>query len=301
MLFSIALSIVGAWLYRYPGWLFTTLLTIPYHYVMLVYSSNNPVIWSEAFNLFGIITQLFISGMIALLKSAKDQLDHLNALLEKKVKMRTQELNRLRHYIIENHEEIQALLNQTLLKDLGESLSNMLKESEALVIRLIAEGRSESVEATRLNNLTKKSIALIQNLEFVDPFITNDQTIFNSSIQKLADNFRDTAGTDFELDFGSEYGSFPKFLQYQLYRITHEAVSNAIRHAKADLVRIRLELKENAYYLTVVNNGRPMPVQPELGLGIELMQHHANQVNGSISFDTTPDGQTRLLCIAPQK
>ena len=300
MVFSIALSIIGAWLYGYSGWLITTVLTVPYHYVMLKHSSDDPAIWSEAFNPFGILTQLLFSGIVALIKSTKDKLDALNTLLEQRVAERTQELNRLRHYIIENHEGVQTLISKTLLKDLGESLSNMQKESEGLVTRLIAEGKSEYIKASRLNSLAKESITLIKNLGFIDHFIAEEQATFNSSVRKLTDNFRETAGTDFELDFGGKYENFPKSLQYQLYRITHEAVTNAIRHAKADLVRIRLELKENSYYLTVVNNGKPMPAQPELGLGIKLMQHHANQVDGSISFDTTPDGRTRFRCIAPQ-
>ena len=300
MLFSITLSIVGAWLYSYSGWLFTTLLTIPFHYVMLAHSSDDPLIWNEALNPFGIATQLFISGIIALLKSAKDKLDHLNRLLEEKVEMRTKELNRLRHYIIENHKGVQTLLNQTLLKDLGESLSEMLKESEYLVTRLTAEGKSESIKAGRLNSLAKKSITLIHSHEFINHFVTDEQATFSSSVRKLTDNFQETAGTDFELEFEGEYENFPKSLQYQLYRITHEAVTNAIRHAKASLILIQLELKENSYYLTVVNNGKPMPAEPELGLGIKLMQYHAHQVDGSIGFDTTPKGLTRFRCIAPQ-
>ena len=299
-LFSIALSTVGAWLYRYPGWQLTTLLTIPYHYVLLTYSSDDPAIWNEAFNPFGITTQLFISGAIALLKSAKDKLDHLNSLLEQKIEKRTQELNRLRHYIIENHETIQILLSQMLIEDIGTPLSDMLKESEILVTHLIAEGSSESVKAARLNSLIHESINLIKNLEFIDSFVGNEHVQFSCSVRKLADNFQETAGTHFELDLGREHEQMPKPLQYQLYRITHEAVTNAVRHAKADLVQISLRLKDNSYHLTVINSGQSMPEHPTMGLGLKLMQHRALQIDGTISFDATPDGLTRFRFVMPQ-
>jgi signal transduction histidine kinase len=296
MLFSIALSMVGAWLYRYPGWLLTTLLTIPYHYILLIYSSDDPTLWKEALNPFGISTQLFISGFIALLTSAKDKLDQVNSLLEKKVTLRTRELNRLRHYIIENHEAAQVIISKMMLEDIGKPLSEMLKESEILTARLRAADMAEATKAARLNQLIQESINLIENLEFIDSYIINDHHDFAYSVQILTDNFLETAGTQFELDLGDTHQHIPQELQYQLYRITYEAVANAVRHAKADRIQISLKHQENTYCLTVVNSGPPMPAQPVMGLGLKLMQHRAQQIGGQINWSTTPEGQTCLQC-----
>ena len=114
MLFSIALSILGAWIYGFTGCLSTTLLTIPYHYLMLTFSSSNPELRIEALNPIGISTQLIISLTVAMIKSAKDKLNHLNTELDLRVSARTTELNRLPEHIIGNHETAQILLNKTL-------------------------------------------------------------------------------------------------------------------------------------------------------------------------------------------
>jgi glucose-6-phosphate-specific signal transduction histidine kinase len=300
MLFSIALSVLGAWIYGYAGCLSTTLLTIPYHYLMLTFSSSIPDQWIEAFNPVGISTQLFISLTAAMIKSAKDKLNHLNTELDLRVSARTIDLNRLREHIIGNQETAEFLLNKTLLEDIKTSLSDMLKESNHIKIDLLNKGVPEAAQCMRFCELTEETITLTNNLQLNEFFHIHNKTDFSALTYALMDTLKETAGTCFELNIESGYTMIPEPVQYQLFRITNEAITNAIRHAKADLIQISLVLNDTAYHLTVTNNGGGMPDHPEKGLGLEFMKNRALQIGGTIHFDTTQEGLTRLQCIAPK-
>lgn len=298
MLFSIALSMVGAWLYRYPGWMATTALTIPYHYIMLVYCSDDPKVWIEAFNPFGISTQLCISGVVAILRSKKQQLDSLNRQLEERIESRKQELNRLSQYVVENREAQRVHLVRTVLGDIGAILSEMLRSS--LEIRLARQNNeSEENQLATIQALLRKSLDLMQNPEHADYFLEHDEGNLARATQELANNFKQTGGACFELVIDERIEGLPSPEKHLLYRIIHESVTNAIRHAKATLVKITITREEHTYQLTVVNTGCPMPAQVTMGLGLSLMRYRAHQLQGTITFDNTPDGQTRVCCTIP--
>lgn len=300
MLFSVALSMFGAWLYGYSGGIVTTALSIPFHYFMLIYYSDDPAIWHEAFNLFGISTQLLASSSVALLRNTKNKLERLNSVLEERVEERTEELARLQHYIVQNHETAQVLLSHMLLGDIGESLSDMLNKSDILLNRLVFKGDPASFQAARLNEMIKDSIDNVQNLEFVDHFFTDKQSGFAEAVREVVKQFTETAGTRFDLKFHIQHDEIPKYVQHQLYRIAREAITNAIRHGNAKNIRIQLTMDDDAYRLSIVNDGLPLPSKIESGLGLKLMQHRTQQLGGDLKWDTTPNGNTRLLCRIPQ-
>ena len=300
MLFSIALTMLGAWLYGFPGCLVTTLLSIPYHYLMLRYYSDDPAIWNEAFNLFGISTQLLVSGAIALLRHAKQRFEKLNALLEQKVEERTEELRHLQHYIMQNHETAQVMLSHMLLGDIGDSLSNMLHRCDLLLNKLLWEDNPASAQTVKLKEMIKDTINVVQNLEFVDHFLANNDTGFSDAVLEVTSHFHATAGTKFDVQIQSNSADIPKHIQHQLYRITQEAITNAVRHAQAGRVLVQLESTSQAYELSVINDGLPMPEKIESGLGLKLMQHRTRQLGGQIEWGRTSESNTHLRCIIPK-
>lgn len=300
MLFSITLAVAGAWLYGYGGAVVTTVLTVPYHYLLLSCCFGDRTLLNEAFNPFGISTQLLVAGAVVAFRSAQERIERLNLLLERKVEKRTEELNRLQRYIIQNYETRQSTLCHTLLDDIGKSLSDMLEKSEKLLNRLVAENDPEVFNATRLNELVNNSLHTIQNMEFEDRLIANDETSFVDALSDLIDHLRETTGTHFDFKCHIGHREIKKNVQQQLYCITREAVVNAIRHARANKVDIELHADRDNCQLNIVNDGLPMPTNVEEGLGMKLMRRRAQQLGGYIGWDTTPEGKTSVQCDIPQ-
>lgn len=299
LMFSIALSMVGAWLYGFSGCLITTALSIPYHYLLLRYHSDDPSFWNEAFNPFGISTQVLISGAVALLRRLKRKLERLNGLLKHKIEERTEELDRIQRYIIQNHETSQVLLSSMLLGDLGDSLSGMLVKSDAMLNRLVSTGNPASYKAARLHDMINDCIHAVENLEFVDHFFTDKQTGFANAIRNVAEHYTKTTNIKFDLRFHIEHENMPKQVQHQLYRIAREGITNAVRHANPTHIRIHLNIIHHTYDLVLINDGIPMPPEVDKGLGMKLMHHRAQQLGGSIAWTRSETGETRLRCCVP--
>lgn len=71
----------------------------------------------------------------------------------------------------------------------------------------------------------------------------------------------------------------------QVYRIAQEAVHNAVKHAKATRIIIRLSAKNGHAELNIADDGcgiarTTSPMQS--GLGLEIMKHRANVICGSL-------------------
>jgi two-component system CheB/CheR fusion protein len=77
-----------------------------------------------------------------------------------------------------------------------------------------------------------------------------------------------------------------------LYRIAHEAVINARRHAGGDQIRLRLRRTEGSLEMTVRDNGRGIPddVDTIEGLGLRTMRYRANLIGAALSFESAEEG-----------
>jgi signal transduction histidine kinase len=86
-----------------------------------------------------------------------------------------------------------------------------------------------------------------------------------------------------------------------LYRIAQEAVTNAIRHAKANDIHIRLEAKDQELTLQVLDDGIGIDDQRDRhqGLGLRIMEHRCELVGGTFSVRRRDAGGTALMCTVP--
>jgi signal transduction histidine kinase len=85
-----------------------------------------------------------------------------------------------------------------------------------------------------------------------------------------------------------------------LYRIAQEAISNAIRHGKAEQVAIRLSSEDNEVVLLVVDNGCGLPSTASNGngMGLRIMKHRTSMIGGTFSARRLPEGGTEIRCAA---
>lgn len=84
----------------------------------------------------------------------------------------------------------------------------------------------------------------------------------------------------------------------QIYRIAQEAISNAVRHARAKKIEIVLRLGGNEAVLTVTNDGAPLPAEPGRsgGMGLRIMQYRAELIGATVRLGSTTEGKTELKC-----
>jgi signal transduction histidine kinase len=85
-----------------------------------------------------------------------------------------------------------------------------------------------------------------------------------------------------------------------LYRIVREAISNAMRHARAQRLRIRIRIGPERLDLELTDDGDAgPPTQPGGGRGMRNMQARAGELHGEIHWLPGTQGGTKVLLTLP--
>jgi signal transduction histidine kinase len=86
--------------------------------------------------------------------------------------------------------------------------------------------------------------------------------------------------------------------EHELLRIAQEAVSNAVRHARPQLVRITMSDQPAHWELAVADDGVGMDQSPELsarqGFGLASMRQRASAIGGEWQIESEPGRGTRV-------
>jgi len=85
-----------------------------------------------------------------------------------------------------------------------------------------------------------------------------------------------------------------------LYRITQEAITNAVKHGKATQIEINCSTMQGRIELTIADNGIGIPADATErgGLGLHIMSYRARAVGGDLSVVPRAGGGTLVRCNA---
>ena len=94
----------------------------------------------------------------------------------------------------------------------------------------------------------------------------------------------------------------PLELEEALYRITQEALNNALKHARATAIFVNIEKIDPYVILTIRDNGRgfePLSIGDHTGLGLANMKERASRINAVYQRAATPGDGTLISIKAP--
>ncbi len=83
-----------------------------------------------------------------------------------------------------------------------------------------------------------------------------------------------------------------------LYRITQEAVNNALRHGKPKRIVVRFAGSRGGAQLEIANDGKAFPkvLKRNRGMGLSIMKHRAAMIGASLDIRGRPEGGTSVIC-----
>jgi signal transduction histidine kinase len=91
-------------------------------------------------------------------------------------------------------------------------------------------------------------------------------------------------------------------VQDHLYRIAQEAVTNAQKHGRAELINVTLDIQPNLVRLEVLDNG--VGLAPEgaqsAGMGLKIMRYRAAMIGAQLSIERGDPGGTLVVCQCSQ-
>jgi signal transduction histidine kinase len=83
-----------------------------------------------------------------------------------------------------------------------------------------------------------------------------------------------------------------------LYRIAAEAVTNALKHSRAQNITISLEGDEMSITLRIRDDGVGLPGEPleTRGMGLKIMRYRAGLINAGLAVGPAETGGTLVSC-----
>jgi signal transduction histidine kinase len=211
------------------------------------------------------------------------------------------ERKRLEREVLEVSAQEQQRIGQELHDGLGSHLTGVAMSCRALARRL-EQGRplqQEDMEeiATLVQEGAQQARLLSRGL---NPVKISNQGL-QTALRELATTMQKLSGVPCLFHSEGEIPPQDAETTLHLYRIAQEAVNNALKHAKAEHIWIRLAYKTQSIVLTVDDDGRGLPASLENveGIGRRVMQHRAHLIGATFKLEEAPGGGTRALCLLP--
>jgi signal transduction histidine kinase len=193
------------------------------------------------------------------------------------------------------------LERQKIGHDLHDSLCQTLAAldcaAECLRIDLEADGSPRTDLATQLQKQLSNATLEARNMaRGIYPVSLSGETL-PLALQELAATMSRLFGGTIEVLIDHDIPVSDAKVSQHLYRIAQEALSNALRHANAKRIEIRLRQHAGQLVLTVTDDGSGFALQqrPE-GMGWHTMRYRANLIGAQLEVKSQPGEGTTLAC-----
>ncbi len=202
--------------------------------------------------------------------------------------------------------EGQAVLaeRQRLARDLHDSVTQSLYSVSLLAeaARRHALEKHEPAAAEfigRLGSLAHHALRQMRLLVYeLRPAVLDAEGLVGALRHRL-DAVEKRAGIQVALIVRGER-AIPTHLQGQMYRIAHEALNNALSHAAATAITVRIDTLGDPILLEIIDNGRGFDSSvPPYGLGLSTMREQCARMGGDLTILSTAEHGTTVRLVLP--
>lgn len=216
------------------------------------------------------------------------------------------EIIRLSRQVIEEQEQALKKMAQDLHDDIGQSLNTVklqvgLLEKEAPYVH----GRRSELMRDVTEGL-QRTIDKVRDISGeLRPLLLEDFGLEKALSHHLME-YRNATGIKFMLDTDGFSGGLPKDYELPVFRIVQESVSNALKHADARDIRVRLRDKGPDLIVSIEDDGHGFSLVEALEadklkphFGILTMRERAKMLGGDLAVDSRPGSGTTVILTIP--
>lgn len=209
----------------------------------------------------------------------------------------------------EHRWQLELLEERTAIaRELHDSLAQSLSYLKIQTSRLQAllNGVETALEACSIVAELRKGLnsAYRQLRELISTFrLKMEHPRFEDNLSEVAREFSRRGHVPIDLDYAGWQCTLKPNEQIHVMHIIREALNNAVKHAHASRITIRLNAPDSGEaIITVSDNGIGLPANPEREnhFGLSIMRERAHHLGGALDLQPQPAGGLRVqLRFAP--
>ncbi len=191
-------------------------------------------------------------------------------------------------------------------QDLHDGLAQDLTVASILISELVAQFNEHKLpmfpEVGRLSDRISSALANARNVAHGLSPLANTNGDLAAALTLLASastvsETRVQVSADIEDNL-----RMPLESRTHLYRIAQEAIQNALKHADARRIDVRLTVLPTKVILEIEDDGHGMRSDGprSTGFGTNTMRYRSSAIDGVLAFRSAPEGGTVIRCVAPQ-
>ena len=189
-------------------------------------------------------------------------------------------------------------MGRELHDSIGQKLSAAAMLARAVSRKLDETQAEEAEDARLLAGLVKESAAQARQIAHGLAPVELPGGGLAEALHRLAGETHSATGLDCDFIGDAEAPDLDPAVALQLYRIAQEAVTNALRHAQARSIHIRLARENGSLRLQIEDDGLGIgkPALSPGGLGLRLMKRRAAMIAGSLEIRSGSAGGVCVEC-----
>jgi PAS domain S-box-containing protein len=196
---------------------------------------------------------------------------------------------------------------QRLARDLHDSVTQSLYS-----LTLLAEASRRLIEAdvsqaarylSDIGEIAQQSLKEMRLLVYqLRPLALEHEGLIGA-VQARLDSVEKRAGIEARFLIEGNLSRLPPAIEEGLFRIAQEALNNALKHAAARSVVVRLRGEDECVTLEVADDGRGsalLTTDVRGGLGLTSIKERVAQLQGTLTLDSAPGEGTRITVEVPR-
>ena len=234
-------------------------------------------------------------------KIAEEEVERLNA---ENIVDKINQQKIISSKIVENQENEQNRIAKEIHDGIGQMLTGLKFSLESINL----DDKEKS--AQKIDYLKKLSLDIIKGVRTATfnlmPPELSDHGI-NSALAKLTQELSKLTGKNIlfynKTNFDKRLDSL---VEINIYRLTQEAINNAIKYADSTHIIVQLSHSENILSITIDDNGKGFDItsvekkrNSESGMGLLFMKERIQYINGRVFINSIPNEGTRITFNIP--
>jgi signal transduction histidine kinase len=201
-------------------------------------------------------------------------------------------------------EERQKMIGQELHDGLGQQLTGIAFLVSSLHETLGIKSAPEVPAIRQVKDLLVEAMSVIRALSRGLYPVALETGGLSSALHHLSEYAQTTSEVQCAVRCTINTHLIGKTIALNLYRIAQEAVCNALRHSKAQLIEIKLSETGEHYRLSIEDNGIGFPSQAmktSVTLGLRSMRNRADLIGANIEIRQSQGGGSVIIVMGPIK